>query len=80
MMCPRPKVMLYLDHIPMFYVKALLRFPHSSISHRYSVLVQCCSTLHQAVTSQAEDNINSKGVFIVLITEYISKSNVFRMN
>ena len=32
------------------------------------------------MTSQAEDKLHLKRMFIVLITEYMLKSNVFRIN
>ena len=49
-------------------------------SNIYSVPVHCCGTLHQAVTSQAEDKILLKGVLIVFMTEYMFTFDVLKMN
>ena len=46
------------------------------ISHVSSVLVQCITSLAQAVTSQAEKREPIKSVFIVVMPEYLSGSTV----
>ena len=70
-----------LHHIPNFkglckYILVILTLA----SHIYSVAIQCCGTLHQAVTSQAEDRILLKGVLIVSMTEYMFTFDVLKMN
>ena len=75
-------LMVYLDHIQIsrFNVKAFKGIL-TIASYIYSVpRVQCCSTLHQAVTLQAQDKIHLKGVLIVFMTQCMFKFNVFRMN
>ena len=49
-------------------------------SHIFSVPDQCCSTLDQAVTSQAENKKHLKGHFLVFLTEYMLEFDVFRIN
>ena len=49
-------------------------------SHVYSAPDQCCSTLDQAVTSQAGNKIHFKGLFLVFLTEYMLEFDVFRIN
>ena len=50
------------------------------ISHYSSVIVQCFTSLAQAVTSQAETRELSKKVVIVIMLQYLFEFNGFRMN
>ena len=45
-----------------------------------SILVQCFTSLAQAVTSQAENGKPLQRVFIVIMSEYLIETNGFRMN
>ena len=47
---------------------------------QYSSVVQCFTSLAQAVTSQAVTRELFKRVFNVIIPEYLFEFNVFRMN
>ena len=76
-------LMIYFAHFPNFkvlYMKRHCKVILTIASHIYLVPVQCCSTLHQGVTSQAEDKIHLKSILIVFCTEYMLKFIVFRMN
>ena len=50
------------------------------IYHFSSVLVQCFTSLAQAVTSQAENREPLKRVSIVILPEYLFETNGSRMN
>ena len=50
------------------------------ISHYSSVIVQCFTSLAQAVTSQAETREPLQRVFIIIIPEYMFEFSDFRMN
>ena len=50
------------------------------ISHYPSILVQCFTSLAQAVTSQAETRELLKRDFIVIIHKYLLEFSGFRMN
>ena len=50
------------------------------IYHFSSILVQCITSLAQALTSQAENKEPWKRVTIVIIPKYLFKINVFRIN
>ena len=50
------------------------------ILHFSSVVVQCFTSLAQAVTSQAENRKPLKRLFFVIMPEYLFETNVFRMN
>ena len=45
-----------------------------------SVLVQCITSLSQAVMSQAEKREPIKSVFLVVMPEYLFRINNFRIN
>ena len=49
-------------------------------SHYYSVIVQCFTSLAQAVTSQAETRELLKSVFFMIMPKYLFQFNGFRMN
>ena len=48
------------------------------ILHFSSVLVQCFTSLAQAVTSQAENREPLKRVYIMIMPEYLFETNGFR--
>ena len=50
------------------------------ILHLSSVLVQCFTSLAQAVTSQAENREPFKRVFIGVMPEYLFETNGFMIN
>ena len=50
------------------------------ILHFSTVLVQCLTSLAQAVTSQAEHRKPLQRVFIVIMPEYLFETNGFRIN
>ena len=56
--------------------KDILTFMHPF----FSVLVQCNTSLAQAVTSQAENKEPWKRVFIVIIPKYLFETNGFRID
>ena len=65
-------LMIYLNHLPNFLVvcKGISKLsPLYHLTYIYSVPVQCCSTLHQAVTSQLGDNIQLHDSLLYLSQE-----------
>ena len=50
------------------------------ILHLSSVLVQCFTSLTQAVTSQAENRKPLKRAYIMIMPEYLFETDGFRMN
>ena len=50
------------------------------ILHFFSVLIQCFTSLAQAVTSQAENRKSFQRVFIEIMPEYLLETNGFRIN
>ena len=50
------------------------------ILHFSTVLVQCFTSLAQAVTSQAENRKPLQRVFIVIMPEYLFETNGFRIS
>ena len=50
------------------------------ILHLFSVLVQCFTSLSQAVMSQAENMEPLKRAYIMILPEYLFETDGFRMN